>query len=95
MGSSVTQEELGVEPLLLKIERRRLRRFGHLFQMSAGGRGVLGMSHQEDTARTTPRNTKDHKNGLEIVSTVGLDLKLDWGEGTKDYTIGPLLNIKG
>ena len=30
---SVTQEELGVEPLLLHIERRQLRWLGHLFRM--------------------------------------------------------------
>ncbi|KAK3531112.1 hypothetical protein QTP70_011064 [Hemibagrus guttatus] len=34
--SSVTQEELGVEPLLLHIERGQLRCFGHLFRMPPG-----------------------------------------------------------
>ncbi len=34
--SSVTREELGVEPLLLHIERNQLRWLGHLFQMSPG-----------------------------------------------------------
>ncbi len=31
--SSVTREELGVEPLLLHIERSQLRWLGHLYQM--------------------------------------------------------------
>ena len=34
--SSVTQEEFGVEPLLLHIERSQLRWFGHLFRMPPG-----------------------------------------------------------
>ncbi|KAK3550423.1 hypothetical protein QTP86_025157 [Hemibagrus guttatus] len=34
--SSVTREELGVEPLLLHIERGQLRWLGHLFQMHPG-----------------------------------------------------------
>ncbi|KAK3510880.1 hypothetical protein QTP70_022839, partial [Hemibagrus guttatus] len=34
--SSVTQEELGVEPLLLHIERRQLRWLGHLLRMPPG-----------------------------------------------------------
>ncbi|KAI3362897.1 hypothetical protein L3Q82_011495 [Scortum barcoo] len=34
--SSVTREELGVEPLLLHIERSQLRWLGHLFQMPPG-----------------------------------------------------------
>ncbi|KAK3508832.1 hypothetical protein QTP70_009600 [Hemibagrus guttatus] len=34
--SSVTREELRVEPLLLHIERGQLRWFGHLFQMPPG-----------------------------------------------------------
>ncbi|KAI3352977.1 hypothetical protein L3Q82_019551, partial [Scortum barcoo] len=34
--SSVTQEELGVEPLLLHIERSQLRWLGHLFRMPHG-----------------------------------------------------------
>ncbi|KAK3529813.1 hypothetical protein QTP86_006010 [Hemibagrus guttatus] len=34
--SSVTREELGVEPLLLHIERRQLRWLGHLFRMPPG-----------------------------------------------------------
>ncbi|KAK3528789.1 hypothetical protein QTP70_011573 [Hemibagrus guttatus] len=34
--SSVTWEELGVEPLLLHIERGQLRWLGHLFRMSPG-----------------------------------------------------------
>ncbi|KAK3522957.1 hypothetical protein QTP86_010312 [Hemibagrus guttatus] len=34
--SSVTREELGVEPLLLRIERGQLRLLGHLFRMPPG-----------------------------------------------------------
>ncbi|KAK3555164.1 hypothetical protein QTP86_010048 [Hemibagrus guttatus] len=34
--SSVTREELGVEPLLLHIERGQLRWLGHLFRMPLG-----------------------------------------------------------
>ncbi|KAK3523078.1 hypothetical protein QTP86_012752 [Hemibagrus guttatus] len=34
--SSVTREELGVEPLLLHIERGQLRWLGHLFRMPPG-----------------------------------------------------------
>ena len=34
--SSVTQEELGVEPLLLHIKRSQLRWLGHLYRMSTG-----------------------------------------------------------
>ena len=34
--SSVTREELGVEPLLLHIERSQLRWLGHLFWMPPG-----------------------------------------------------------
>ncbi|KAI3366490.1 hypothetical protein L3Q82_000624 [Scortum barcoo] len=34
--SSVTREELGVEPLLLRIERSQLRWLGHLFGMPPG-----------------------------------------------------------
>ncbi|KAI3360478.1 hypothetical protein L3Q82_002265 [Scortum barcoo] len=34
--SSVTREELGVEPLLLRIERSQLRWLGHLFRMPPG-----------------------------------------------------------
>ncbi|KAK3536545.1 hypothetical protein QTP86_013744, partial [Hemibagrus guttatus] len=36
VGSSVTREELGVEPLLLHIERGQLRWLGHLFRMPPG-----------------------------------------------------------
>ncbi|KAK3506456.1 hypothetical protein QTP70_000619 [Hemibagrus guttatus] len=36
LRSSVTREELGVEPLLLHIERRQLRWLGHLFRMPPG-----------------------------------------------------------
>ena len=36
MRSSVTQEELGVELLLLHIERSQLRWLGHLFRMPPG-----------------------------------------------------------
>ncbi|KAI3356446.1 hypothetical protein L3Q82_017657 [Scortum barcoo] len=46
---SVTREELGVEPLLLRIERSQLRWLGHLFRMPPGRlpREVFqaGMSH--------------------------------------------------
>ncbi|KAI3361979.1 hypothetical protein L3Q82_012326, partial [Scortum barcoo] len=34
--SSVTREELGVEPLLLRIERSQLGWLGHLFRMPPG-----------------------------------------------------------
>ncbi|CAL9694307.1 unnamed protein product [Knipowitschia caucasica] len=34
--SSVTREELGVEPLLLHVERNQLRWLGHLFRMPPG-----------------------------------------------------------
>ena len=34
--SSVTREELGVEPLLLRIERSQLRWLGHLYRMPPG-----------------------------------------------------------
>ncbi|KAI3359537.1 hypothetical protein L3Q82_013940, partial [Scortum barcoo] len=34
--SSVIREELGVEPLLLRIERSQLRWLGHLFRMPPG-----------------------------------------------------------
>lgn len=36
--SSVTQEELGVELLLLHIKRSQLRWFGHLYRMMSPGR---------------------------------------------------------
>ncbi|KAK3563105.1 hypothetical protein QTP86_016341, partial [Hemibagrus guttatus] len=36
LRSSVTREELGVEPLLLHIERGQLRWLGHLFRMPPG-----------------------------------------------------------
>ncbi|KAI3374045.1 hypothetical protein L3Q82_022600 [Scortum barcoo] len=55
--SSVTREELGVEPLLLHIERSQLRWLGHLFRMPPGRlpREVLpGMSHREE-AQGRPR----------------------------------------
>ncbi|KAI3357227.1 hypothetical protein L3Q82_015684 [Scortum barcoo] len=44
--SSITREELGVEQLLLCIERSQLRWPGHLFQMPP--EGVPGMSHREE-----------------------------------------------
>ncbi|KAI3356975.1 hypothetical protein L3Q82_003603 [Scortum barcoo] len=56
--SSVTREELGVEPLLLRlrIERSQLRWLGHLFRMPPGRLpqgGVPGMSHQEEASGKT------------------------------------------
>ena len=36
MRSSVTREEPGVEPLLLRIERSQLRWLGHLYRMPPG-----------------------------------------------------------
>ncbi len=47
--SSVICEELRRELLLLCIERRKLRWFGHLVRMVASLGGVLGMSSREET----------------------------------------------
>uniref|UniRef100_A0A671TUB9 Endonuclease/exonuclease/phosphatase domain-containing protein n=1 Tax=Sparus aurata TaxID=8175 RepID=A0A671TUB9_SPAAU len=52
--SSVTREELGVEPLLLHIERSQLRWLGHLYWMPPGC-FPPGMPHREET----PRKTQD------------------------------------
>ncbi|KAI3370284.1 hypothetical protein L3Q82_024458 [Scortum barcoo] len=51
------REELGVEPLLLHIERSQLRWLGHLFRMPPGRLprgGVPGMSHREEASGEDP-----------------------------------------
>ncbi|KAK3541007.1 hypothetical protein QTP86_010128 [Hemibagrus guttatus] len=81
--SSVTWEELGVEPLLLQIERGQLRWLRHLFSDASGTspwRGVPGMPHrEEDTLERlclsaglgTPRGPSGRAGGSV------------WGEGGK------------
>ncbi len=61
MRSSVTREELGVEPLILDIERSQLRWLGHLMppgRLPEGG--VPGAFHREET----PGKTQDMLEGL-------------------------------
>ena len=63
MRSSVTREELRVEPLLLHVTRSRLRWLGHLYRMPPGrlpGEGVPGMPHREEA----PGKTQDTLEGL-------------------------------
>ncbi|KAI3367785.1 hypothetical protein L3Q82_026220 [Scortum barcoo] len=56
--SSVTREELGVEPLLLHIERSQLRWLGHLFRMPPG-RLPREVFQACPTGRRPPGKTQD------------------------------------
>ncbi|KAK3560105.1 hypothetical protein QTP86_033893, partial [Hemibagrus guttatus] len=83
--SSVTREELGVEPLLLHIERGQLRWLGHLFWMPPGrlpGEVFPGMPHREEA----PGKTQD--TGLCLSAGLGTPRGPSgraggsvWGEG--------------
>ncbi|KAK3509762.1 hypothetical protein QTP70_008395 [Hemibagrus guttatus] len=66
--SSVTREELRVEPLLLHIERGQLRWLGHLFRMPPGPwGGVPGMPHREEA----PGKTQDTLERLCLSAGLG------------------------
>ncbi len=68
--SSVTREELRVEPLLLDIERSQLRWLGHLFQMPPGslpGEVLPGASHWEEATG----KTQDTLEGLCLMTGLG------------------------
>ncbi|KAK3533211.1 hypothetical protein QTP70_013614 [Hemibagrus guttatus] len=67
---SVTREELGVEPLLLHIERGQLRWLGHLFldaSWTSPWRGVPGMPHREEA----PGKTQDTLERLCLSAGLG------------------------
>ncbi|XP_058625585.1 uncharacterized protein LOC131536570 [Onychostoma macrolepis] len=72
--SSVTREELGVEPLLLHIERNQLRWLRHLFWMSPGG--LPGEVFRAcPTGRRPPGKTQDTLEGLCLSAC----LAMPWG----------------
>jgi len=65
LRSSDIERELGVEPLLLHVERSQLRWFGHLIRMPPGRqlfRGFPGRSNWEET----PGNSQDKLEGLYL-----------------------------
>ncbi|KAK3552841.1 hypothetical protein QTP86_022544 [Hemibagrus guttatus] len=68
--SSVTREELGVEPLLLHIERGQLRWLGHLFRMPPGrlpGEVFRASLHREEA----PGKTQDTLERLCLSAGLG------------------------
>ncbi|KAK3541945.1 hypothetical protein QTP86_008164 [Hemibagrus guttatus] len=67
--SSVTQEELGVQPLLLHIERGQLSWLGHVSDASwtSPWGGVSGMPHREET----PGKTQDTLERLCLSADLG------------------------
>ncbi len=68
--SSITQEELRVEPLLLDIERSQLRWLGHLFRMPPGR--LPGEVFRARLAREeTPGKTQDTLEGLCLPTGLG------------------------
>ncbi len=67
--SSVTREELGVEPLLLHIERNQLRWLGHLFQMSPGR--LPGEVLRAFPTGRRPREDPGHAGGTMSLSLPG------------------------
>ncbi len=68
--SSVTREELRVEPLLLDIERSQLRWLGHLFQMPPGH--LPGeVFRVRPTGRRPPGKTQDALEGLCLPTGLG------------------------
>ncbi len=78
MRSSVTREDLGVEPLILDIERSQLRWLGHLMppgRLPEGG--VPGAFHREET----PGKTQDMLEGLCLPTGLGTPLYLPGGAG--------------
>ncbi len=74
--SSVTREELIVEPLLLDIERSQLRWLGHLFRMPPGC-----LPGEVFRARPTGRNTQDTVEGLYLPTGLGMPLYSPRGAG--------------
>ena len=66
--SSVIQEGLGVEPLLLRIERSQMRWLGHLVRMPPGRLpGEVFRSHWEET----PGKTQDTLERLCLSASLG------------------------
>jgi len=93
--SSDIRRELGVEPLLLHVERSQLRLFRHLIGMPSRApvlRGFPGTSDWEET----PRQTQNPLEGLYISSGLGTPRDPPggaregcWGEGS----LGALLSL--
>ncbi|KAI3354882.1 hypothetical protein L3Q82_004680 [Scortum barcoo] len=71
--SSVTREELGVEPLLLRIERSQLRWLGHLFRMPPG-RLPREVFQACPTGRKAPWKTQDTLERLCLSAGLGTPL---------------------
>ncbi len=72
--SSVTREELRVEPLLLDIERSQLRWLGHLFRMPPGRLpGEVFWAHPTGRRprEETPEKTQDTLKGLCLPTGLG------------------------
>ncbi|KAI3360537.1 hypothetical protein L3Q82_002275 [Scortum barcoo] len=70
--SSVTREELGVEPLLLRIERSQLRWLGHLFRMPPGRLASLGRCSRRVPPGGRPRwKTQDTLERLCLSAGLG------------------------
>ncbi|KAI3375720.1 hypothetical protein L3Q82_003724 [Scortum barcoo] len=86
--SSVTREELGVEPLLLRIERSQLRWLGHLFRMPPG-RLPREVFQACPTGRRPPGKTQDTLERLCLSAGLGTPRGPPgraggsvWGEGS-------------
>ncbi|KAK3508838.1 hypothetical protein QTP70_009889 [Hemibagrus guttatus] len=87
LRSSVTREELGVEPLLLHIERGQLRWLGHLFQMPPGC--LPGEVYRAcPTGKKAPGKTQDTLERLCLLAGLGTPRGPSgraggsvWGEG--------------
>ncbi|KAI3363802.1 hypothetical protein L3Q82_001410 [Scortum barcoo] len=77
--SSVTREELGVEPLLLHIERSQLRWLGHLFWMPPG------RLHREEAQGKPRTRWRDYVSQLVLGTPRGPPGRAGgsvWGEGS-------------
>lgn len=86
--SYVTREELGVEPPLLHMERSRLRRLGHLYQMSLRRLpwDIPGMSFR----KKVPQKTQEMLEGLCCLVNVWMPWDHPGRAGGSVWRVGSL-----
>ena len=94
MRSSAIREELGVEPLLLHIERSQLRWFGPLVRIPASG-GYLDMTNWEEA----PLGGPEQMRGIISLSWPDISPKGagrgGQGEGELDFSAQAAAPMRG